>query len=87
MAQLARLDIANTEEEAMLNDLNQILGWVEKLKELNTDGVEPLRFMSSEVNNLRNDNATHTLDKNTALNLAPKADQDHVLVPKVLNND
>ncbi|EAY24730.1 Asp-tRNA(Asn)/Glu-tRNA(Gln) amidotransferase subunit GatC [Microscilla marina] len=87
IAQLARLDISATEEEAVLSDLNQILDWVEKLKELDTEGVEPLRFMSGEVNNLREDSPNNALDKSAALKLAPKADQDHVLVPKVLNND
>ncbi|WP_299455842.1 Asp-tRNA(Asn)/Glu-tRNA(Gln) amidotransferase subunit GatC [uncultured Microscilla sp.] len=87
IAQLARLDIAATEEEAVLSDLNQILDWVEKLKELDTEGVEPLRFMSGEMNNLREDIPNNALNKSAALKLAPKADQDHILVPKVLNND
>ena len=87
IAHLARLTFDDAEEEAMINDLNQILGWVEKLKELDTTGVEPLRFMSGEVNNFREDKANQTLNKDQALKRAPQADGDHVLVPKVLNNE
>ncbi|HAS39729.1 MAG TPA: Asp-tRNA(Asn)/Glu-tRNA(Gln) amidotransferase GatCAB subunit C [Microscillaceae bacterium] len=86
IAHLARLTFDEAEEEAMLGDLNQILGWVEKLKELDTTGVEPLRFMSGEVNNFRADKTANTLEKDKALKLAPQADDDHVLVPKVLKN-
>ena len=83
---MARLNFDEAEEEAMLGDLNQILGWVEKLKELDTTNVEPLRFMSGEVNNLREDKSGNTLEKSQALKLAPQANEDHILVPKVLKD-
>lgn len=84
---MARLNFEEAEEEAILGDLNQILGWVEKLKELDTEGVDPLCFMSSEINNLRDDKPGNMLDKTKGLKLAPKADNDHVLVPKVIDKD
>ena len=87
IAHLARLTFDETEETAMLGDLNQILGWVEKLKELDTTGVEPLRFMSGETNSFRTDQVNNVLNKDKALKLAPEAAQDHVLVPKVLKNE
>ena len=87
IAHLARLDFEETEKDKMLSDLNQILGWVEKLKELDTEGVEPLCFMSNEMNNMRDDKAGNMLEKSDALKLAPKADNDHILVPKVLDKN
>lgn len=87
IAHLARLNFDETEEATMLADLNQILGWVEKLKELDTEGVEPLCFMSSEINNMREDKVSNTLEKTQGLKLAPQANENHVLVPRVLKSN
>lgn len=84
IAHLARIQILPGEEEGYMKDLEEILTWVEKLNELDTDGIEPLTNMSFEINALREDEKGEPLSHERALKNAPKKDQDHFRVPKVL---
>jgi aspartyl-tRNA(Asn)/glutamyl-tRNA(Gln) amidotransferase subunit C len=68
----------------MMNDMTAIVGWVEKLKEVNTEGVEPLTTMSYEVNVFREDEIREHLSHERALINAPKKDKDYFRVPKVI---
>ncbi len=83
IAHLSRLEIKKEEEEELLNSLSEILTWVEKLNEIDTDGVEPLTNMTLEVNALREDRVGDHLDHEKALKNAPKRDKDFFIVPKV----
>lgn len=85
IAHLARLEFDAQDSEKMIQDMNNILAFVEKLKEVNTDGVAPLTTMSHEVNSLREDIVQPHLDHTQALTSAPKKDQDYFRVPKVLD--
>ncbi|KAA9340775.1 Asp-tRNA(Asn)/Glu-tRNA(Gln) amidotransferase subunit GatC [Adhaeribacter soli] len=84
LAHLARLEFNETQEQEMLTDLNKILNWVDKLRELDTENVEPLIHMSEEVNVMREDVAQNTVTHEEALRNAPKKDSDYFRVPKVL---
>jgi aspartyl-tRNA(Asn)/glutamyl-tRNA(Gln) amidotransferase subunit C len=84
LAHLARLEFDETNAEKMLQDLNGILAFVEKLNEVNTDGIEPLTTMSHEVNALREDVVGEHLDHDIALRNAPSKDTDYFRVPKIL---
>ena len=42
VAKLARIEINEEEETTLINELNNILGWVDELKQVNTDNVEPM---------------------------------------------
>jgi aspartyl-tRNA(Asn)/glutamyl-tRNA(Gln) amidotransferase subunit C len=84
IAHLARLDFEEKAEESMLQNMNKILDWVEKLKEINTDNVQPLIHMSDEVNVMREDIAKNNLKHEEALINAPKKDSDYFRVPKFL---
>jgi aspartyl-tRNA(Asn)/glutamyl-tRNA(Gln) amidotransferase subunit C len=84
IAHLARLEFNEKDTEAMLGDMSNILSFVEKLNEVNTDGVEPLTTMSHEVNALREDKTGMHLDRSIALESAPKKDDTYFRVPKVL---
>lgn len=64
--------------------MNQMLAFVEKLKEVDTTGVEPLVTMSHEINALRQDENTPHLNRESALANAPKKDAHYFRVPKVL---
>lgn len=55
IAHLARLHLSETEALEMQDKLAQILSWMEKLREIDTEGVEPLRHMSAEINAWRSD--------------------------------
>lgn len=85
VAHLARLEVDPSMEKNILKDLEEMLSWVEKLKEVDTDGVMPLTHMSFEKNALRADEAGRTLSKEAGLKNAPKHDGNHFLVPKVLD--
>jgi aspartyl-tRNA(Asn)/glutamyl-tRNA(Gln) amidotransferase subunit C len=56
-----------------------------KLNELNTDDVEPLIFMSTEINRLREDIPVVSISHEEALKNAPKKDSDYFRIPKVLD--
>ncbi|GAB3828656.1 hypothetical protein GCM10028895_42460 [Pontibacter rugosus] len=68
----------------MLQDLNKILNWVDQLRELDTENIEPLIHMSEEVNVLREDEVRNTVSHEEALLNAPKKDSDYFRVPKVM---
>ena len=84
LAHLARLEFSEDKEQEMLGDLNKILNWVDKLRELDTENIEPLTHMTAEVNVMREDAAENTVTHEEALLNAPKKDSDYFRVPKVL---
>ena len=84
IAHLARLELDEKDAEKMMQDMTAIVSWMEKLNEVNTDGVEPLTSMSHEVNALREDEVKNHMDHGEALENAPKKDLDYFRVPKVL---
>lgn len=84
LAELARLEFDEHAKESLKKDLQKILGLVEKLKEVNVDGVEPLIYMTDEKNVLRNDEVKDTVSKDEALQNAPQRDSDYFKVPKVI---
>lgn len=83
-AHLSRLEISESEEDKMLADLSAMVSFVEKLNEVNTDGVEPLTTMSFEINALREDEVKTHLPHEEAMLNAPQKDKDYFRVPKVL---
>ena len=83
IAHLARLEIQEEQEESMLESLSEILTWVEKLNEVDTEGVEPLTNMTLETNMLREDKVTGHLDRDRALKNAPDKNSQYIKVPKI----
>lgn len=84
IAHLARLELKEGAEQEMLDSLNKILTWVEKLNEVDTAGVEPLTHLTDEVNVLREDQVQEPLPHERGLLNAPSKDDDYFRVPKVL---
>ena len=84
MAHLARLEFDEKDAGKMMQDMSEIVDWVEKLREVDTEGVEPLTTMSYEINALRDDRVGQHLEHERALLHAPKKDADYFRVPKVL---
>lgn len=84
LSDLAKLEFSSEEKEKLKADLAKITGFVEKLQEIDTEHVEPLIFMSDEVNVLRADVAKQTITKEEALRNAPLKDTDYFRVPKFL---
>jgi aspartyl-tRNA(Asn)/glutamyl-tRNA(Gln) amidotransferase subunit C len=85
IAHLARLEFDEREAEQMMRDMTEIVTWVEKLKEVNTEGVEPLTSMSHEVNAFRDDKVSTHLSHERAISQAPKHDDTYFRVPKVID--
>jgi aspartyl-tRNA(Asn)/glutamyl-tRNA(Gln) amidotransferase subunit C len=85
IAHLSRLRFEGTDKVAIRQDLDKIIGFMEKLSEMPTEDVEPLIFMSNEVNVLRDDVPEVTLTQAEALKNAPKKDSDYFRIPKVLD--
>ncbi len=81
---LARLKLEDSEKERLALDLTNILGMVEKLQALDTDGVEPLTYVSEEVNVWREDEIKHQVSRADAFRNAPDANDEHFKVPKVI---
>lgn len=84
IAHLARLEIAESEKETLLQDMNKILSFMEKLNELDTADVEPLIYLTNEVNVMRSDEAKKEMDVKTALTNAPGQDGRYFKVAKVI---
>lgn len=84
VATLARLELAEDEKEGMIKDMNKILDFMAKLNELDTTGIDPLVYMTNEVNVLREDVVKQTITTQEALQNAPKHTDDYFLVAKVI---
>ena len=85
IAHLARLKFEGKEIHAIQEDLNNIISFMDQLNEVDTENVEPLVFMSEEINVLRDDVSQVTISVAEALKNAPKKDSDYFRIPKVLD--
>ena len=84
IAHLARLELAPDEKQEMIGDMNKVLDFMAKLNEVNTDGIEPLVYMTDEVNVYREDVVKQEITHEEALQNAPKHDENYFLVAKVI---
>ena len=84
IAALAKLEFDEKSAEEMKVDLENIIRFMDKLSELDTDGVEPLIYLSEEVNVLREDEIKATISQVEALKNAPEKDSDYFKVPTIL---
>jgi aspartyl-tRNA(Asn)/glutamyl-tRNA(Gln) amidotransferase subunit C len=84
IANLARIAVSDGEVEAMTGELNNILGWVEQLGEVDTDGIEPLHTVIPNQLRLRDDVITDGNIRDKVLANAPQAEHGFFAVPKVI---
>ncbi len=84
VATLARLDLAQDEQERLAGELDRILEYMDKLNELDTDGVEPLSHAVDVVNVLRPDRVVNQPRTDALLRNAPARDDDFLRVPKII---
>ena len=84
VAKLARLALGEAEIERMVPELNNILGWVEQLGEVDTDGVEPLTAVIDVKLRLRDDVVNDGDCRDAILKNAPDAQHGFFAVPKVI---
>jgi aspartyl-tRNA(Asn)/glutamyl-tRNA(Gln) amidotransferase subunit C len=87
LSRLAMLRFTETEREEIKADLQKMIGFVDKLKELDTTGVPPLLHMSNNRDVLRNDAPANMISREEALKNAPGHDGAYFLVPKVIKKN
>jgi aspartyl-tRNA(Asn)/glutamyl-tRNA(Gln) amidotransferase subunit C len=84
LAELSKLSFSENEEKDMVDGLNEMIAFVDKLKEMDTANVEPLVFMTEETNVLREDVVEAPISQADALRNAPSKDMYYFRVPKVI---
>lgn len=85
LAQLSSLQLDEAEIESLRTDLENILGYIEQLSELDTSGVEPTYQVTDLQNVWRDDTVDdYGISKDDLLALAPAAEVQQIKVPKVL---
>ena len=83
LMRMAKLELSEAEQAIMLADLNKICGWIEKLQEVDTEGINPLTALALEQPTLREDIAQPPLDHAKALGSSKYVDSNYFRVPKV----
>jgi aspartyl-tRNA(Asn)/glutamyl-tRNA(Gln) amidotransferase subunit C len=84
IARLARIAVTDSEVEALAPELNNILGWVEQLQEVDVAGVEPMTAVIPNRLRLRDDIVTDGGKQGDILANAPAAEHGFFAVPKVI---
>jgi aspartyl-tRNA(Asn)/glutamyl-tRNA(Gln) amidotransferase subunit C len=84
LAGLARLKFNETEKVQIKTDLQNMISLVEKMNELDTENIEPLLHMSSNVNTMREDIVQGSITNNDALQNAKKHNEPYFIVPTVI---
>jgi len=84
IAKLARIAMSDDEIERLAPELNNILGWIEQLGEVDTDGVEPLTAVIDQKLRLRDDVVNDGNIRDEVLANAPEAQHGFFAVPKVI---
>jgi aspartyl-tRNA(Asn)/glutamyl-tRNA(Gln) amidotransferase subunit C len=85
VARLARLEITDKETEKFTAQLNDILGYIGKLNELDTTGVEPMTHAIAVTNAFRDDRIIDSIGTEKALANAPDGRGEFFRVPKVID--
>lgn len=84
IARLARLAVKDERVEPMVNELNQILAWVEQLKEVDVEGVQPMTSVVEQRLKMREDKITAGGDAKAVTANAPESEEGFFVVPKVV---
>ncbi len=84
VALLARLALSSEEETELVEHFDKVLSYMEKLNELNTDGVEPLAHAVEIPAPLREDQVTNQANADALLQNAPERQTDFFKVPKII---
>ena len=84
VGKLAKIKIKESEENKLLDELNNILGWVDELKKVDTEGVEPMLSVFNESMNMREDKSDSKFSNNLITKNSPEKKAGVFVVPKVV---
>jgi len=84
VSDLARLRLSDEEAAMFQGQLENIVGYVEKISEVNVDGIEPMMHGRTLVNAFREDVVRPSMPTETALANAPQRVGDEFLLPKIV---
>lgn len=84
VAELAKLSFSEEEKEKLIEDLNSVLRYVEKLNELDTDDVEIIVNPYYIENKFREDEIKSSMELSSVLDNAPDKLEEYVVVPKII---
>ena len=84
LAELSKLEFKDEDAAEIQKNLGNILDLVEKLKEVDTKGIEPLVYMNENIDVFREDKLKQVISKEEGLKNAPDKDSDYIKVPKVI---
>ena len=84
LASLSSLALADDEVDGLRQDLENIIGYIEQLGELDTSGVEPTYQVTGLENVWREDEVKSGISRDELLELAPEKQNNQVKVPQVL---
>ena len=88
LAKLSKLEFSEEDKLEMVEDFKKMVGFVNTLKEVNTEGVKPLIHVNEDVKNvLRDDKVEGMLSSEEALKNAPDKDSSYIKVPKVVKKN
>ena len=86
IASLSRLEFNESELEDFTNEFNQILNYIDKLNELDTENIEPLSHPIEKKNVFRKDKLVASINRDEALKNAPDKTDEYFKVPKVIKS-
>ncbi len=84
ISKLSRISVSEQKAEKLVNDLNSIFDFIEKLNELKTDNVEPLTSIAETTLKLRIDEVKSKNLRNEIIKNSPQENEDYFVVPKVI---
>ena len=84
ISKLSRISVDDAKADKLVGDLNSIFDFIEKLKELNTDNVEPLTSVAEITLKLRADEANSKNIRDQILKNSPEENEDFFVVPRVV---
>lgn len=84
IASLARIRVEDADKDHIAEEINGILGWIEQLQEVNTDGVEPLANVADIDLKMREDVITDGNKQAEILANAPESTAGFFVVPKIV---
>jgi aspartyl-tRNA(Asn)/glutamyl-tRNA(Gln) amidotransferase subunit C len=87
VAGLAQLILDDDSKERLVHEMGDILNYMDKLDELDTEGIEPMMHVLDLTNVYREDVVRESLSREDAMRNAPKSDGEYFLVPRILDTE